>query len=518
MLIYFLFTICVFQNDMKCYMNKGQLHTILSEVKGLTFANPFGPARIEIEASLLAKLGEPPVPGAAEAPFNERFKRLLGWLQAAETDLLRRADQGPLPGEWREYAGYFAFFSLYHELVPELDLLIEHDANDTAHNRKLYRKIQEGVAQRHALIEGARERIWNQPEHLFACFYQLRRAFHTIHTEIIGESRPIQQLRMQVWESVFTQDMMNYQQWMFDSVGRFPTLVLGPSGSGKELVARAIGLSRFLPYNPKSGTFAANPRASFYPVNLSAISTTLLESELFGHRKGAFTGAHQDREGLFATAGDHGSVFLDEIGEVDEPTQVKLLRLLQSGEFQAVGDNGAKRYSGKIIAATHKDLAAEMHAGRFREDFYYRLCGDQVQTVALREILADSPGELSKSVHYICSKLIGAAGASALSERVLRQIERSLPAHYDWPGNFRELEQAVRNCIVRNEYRPATPKDTATESILEGYRYTHYSLSEWDQLYAKQAVANTGSYRAAAQRLGIDQRTVKKLTTERSLN
>ena len=130
--------------------------------------------------------------------------------------------------------------------------------------------------------------MWGNPGHLFSCFYQLRRAFLCLFQEIVGQSDPIRSLRMRVWESVFTQDMLSYQQWMHESVGRFPTLVLGPSGSGKEIVARAIGLSASIPYDPQSSQFASKPRDSFRPVNLSALSETLIESELFGHRKGAY--------------------------------------------------------------------------------------------------------------------------------------------------------------------------------------------------------------------------------------
>ena len=120
------------------------------------------------------------------------------------------------------------------------------------------------------------------------CFLLLsiEACFSLSFSEIIGQSGPIRSLRMRVWESVFTQDMLSYQQWMHESVGRFPTLVLGPSGSGKEIVARAIGLSRFIPYDPQSSQFASKPRDSFRPVNLSALSETLIGVELFGHRKG----------------------------------------------------------------------------------------------------------------------------------------------------------------------------------------------------------------------------------------
>jgi DNA-binding NtrC family response regulator len=492
-------------------MNKQQINYVLTEVRKLTFENPFGHERAAREKRMLEKLG--PHTGR-QHPLklaSSNIRQLLPWVNTTEEALLKRLKTQALEEQWKDHASCLAFFALYHEVANDLDRLILSPTENKQQNRQLYTKIQQGVAARHRLIEGMTDRIWNQPDHLFACFYQLRRAFHYIHNEIIGNSAPIRRLRMQVWESVFTKDMMSYQQWMYHAVGRFPTLILGPSGSGKEIVARAIGLSRFIPYNVKAGCFEASAQASFHPVNLSALSETLIESELFGHRKGAFTGATQDREGLFASAGNYGTVFLDEIGDVSHSTQVKLLRILQSGEYQAVGDNQARHYNGKILAATHKDLQAEMEAGRFREDFFYRLCGDQVQTVSLREILQDQAGELEISVHYICQKLFGNTAANELSPRILKRLQSCVPKNYPWPGNFRELEQAVRNIAVRNEYQAVTR--TSSIQINKDYESTGMTMAEWTQAYAAKAYANYGSYKKAAARLELDQRTLKKLVT-----
>ncbi|MDQ8195170.1 sigma 54-interacting transcriptional regulator [Coraliomargarita sp. SDUM461004] len=493
-------------------MNKQQIEYVLTEVRKLTFENPFGHERAERESRMLQKLGSHTGATHPLKRASSNFRQLLPWICKTEAALLKRLKSHALEEQWKDHASCLAFFALYHEVANDLDLLISAPDEDNRQNRQLYSKIQQGVAARHRLIEGMTDRIWNQPDHLFACFYQLRRAFHYIHSEIIGDSTPIRRLRMQVWESVFTKDMMSYQQWMYHAVGRFPTLILGPSGSGKEIVARAIGLSRFIPYDIKAGRFEATAQTSFHPVNLSALSETLIESELFGHRKGAFTGANQDRAGLFASAGNYGTIFLDEIGDVSHSTQVKLLRLLQSGEYQAVGDNQTQHYSGKILAATHKDLHAEMQAGRFREDFFYRLCGDQVQTVALREILQDRPEELDNSVHYICRKLFGAAGAEALSPRIVSSLQSQVPVDYDWPGNFRELEQAVRNIVVRNEYQAVRHplSQSPTQQISQAYQRSSMTMAEWMQAYAKQAYQQLGSYKQAAERLEVDQRTIKK--------
>lgn len=489
-------------------MNQSQINYVLTEIRELSFDNPFGPERAARERRMLEKLGSPTGEKHPIKIASASFRRLLPWIRMTEDALLAKLAAQPLPEQWKDHASCLAFFALYHEVANDLDRLIRSQTDDNQENRRLYEKIKRGVAARHRLIEGMTDRIWNAPDHLFACFYQLRRAYHHIHNQIIGDSTPIRRLRMQVWESVFTQDMMSYQQWMYDAVGRFPTLILGPTGSGKEIVACAIGRSRFIPYHPDTGNFAVSASESFHPVNLSALSETLIESELFGHRKGAFTGANQDREGLFATAGDYGTVFLDEIGDVSQSTQVKLLRLLQSGEYQAVGDNQARHFRGKIVAATHKDLFAEMEAGRFREDFFYRLYGDQVQTVSLREILEDNPEELERSVHYICTKLFGVEGAGELSPRILETLRRCVPGGYEWPGNFRELEQAVRNIVVRNEYQVFEKKPSARMEA--AYATTSMTMDEWTRAYAVKAYQNLGSYKKAAAHLEVDQRTIKK--------
>lgn len=190
-------------------MNEPQLSEILKTVQALTFANPFGPERAREERALLNKLGDHPGPRPTSPAYSESFRRLLPWLQAADRELLKRgASRRGLPARWREYTrkveggkveggkelsarwreytASFAFFALYHELAPGLDEIITEPVDNGAKNRALYRKVQDGIAARHALIENASQKIWHQPEHLFACYYQLRRAFHAIHPFTTG--------------------------------------------------------------------------------------------------------------------------------------------------------------------------------------------------------------------------------------------------------------------------------------------------------------------------------------------
>ena len=146
-----------------------------------------------------------------------------------------------------------------------------------------------------------------------------------------------------------------------------------------------------------------------------------------------------------------------------------------------------------------------------REDFFYRLCGDQVNTIALKDILSANPEEIENSIFYVCNKLFGQEGAKELSSRVVDKLQSVLPSNYSWPGNFRELEQAVRNIIVHDEFVPLRNNSGDRFDIGKTYRTTEVSLLEWSQVYARKAFENAGSYREAARRLGADQRTVKKL-------
>lgn len=347
--------------------------------------------------------------------------------------------------------------------------------------------------------------------HLFACAFQIRRAFHHIFRSLVGGSAPMARLRAAIWQSVFTHDLNRYRRVLYARMGDFATLVTGPSGTGKELVARAIAWSRYLPFDPRRGGFADDFSGAFYPLNLSALSPTLIESELFGHRRGAFTGALADREGWMEVCPASGSVFLDEIGDVDGSIQVKLLRVLQSRTFQRLGDTETRTFQGKVIAATNRDLAAEIRSGRFREDFYYRLCSDLIHTPSLREQLDDAPGELSSLVTHVTRRLLGDEEGERFAQEAAGWIEKNLGMDYTWPGNFRELEQCVRNLLVRGDYRP--PSVAAAGVVAEDWNSLlgegKLTAEELLRRYTRQVHAQAGTVEETARRLDLDRRTVK---------
>jgi DNA-binding NtrC family response regulator len=210
---------------------------------------------------------------------------------------------------------------------------------------------------------------------------------------------------------------------------RIPVLVRGETGTGKELIARALH------------SFGAQPDGPFVPVNCGAIPENLLESELFGHRKGSFTGADRDHPGSVESARD-GTLFLDEIGELPPSLQVKLLRFLQSGEVRPVGSDRAAQVPVRVVAATNRDLRSEVEAGMYRQDLYYRIAAYEIVLPPLRERRSDIP-LLTEHFRRRHVDLLGLTDQTVASKEVLEVFNR-----HEWPGNVRELDHVVQRALV----------------------------------------------------------------------
>jgi DNA-binding NtrC family response regulator len=294
-------------------------------------------------------------------------------------------------------------------------------------------------------------------------------------------------------------------------MGDVTTLVVGESGTGKELVARAIALSRYVPFDARTHTFADDWAGAFVAVNLSALVPTLIESELFGHRRGAFTGALEDRTGYLESCSAAGTVFLDEVGDLGGEIQVKLLRVLQSRTFQRAGETRERAFRGKVVAATNRDLATEIRAGRFRADLYYRLCADVIEMPTLREQLEDAPDDLRNLILVLAPRIAGPEEREALADQVHAWVTQNLGRGYAWPGNMRELEQCVRNVMIRGSYRPAGSLGRAAggDPFFDPLRAGTLTADELLRRYCTHVHALTGSYQETARRLGIDRRTVR---------
>jgi len=215
-------------------------------------------------------------------------------------------------------------------------------------------------------------------------------------------------------------------------------LIQGESGTGKELVALAVHKE------------SSRAHKNFVPVNCGALPEGLLESELFGHVKGAFTGAHRDRKGRFELA-DGGTIFLDEVGELSPTTQVKLLRVLQDGSFESVGSEHTVRVNVRVISATNKKLAKETVAGRFREDLYYRLCAMPILILPLRDRKEDIPLLVE---HFMAQFSENAWGKKiAFSDAAL-----SILISHSWPGNVRELINTMKFALAKCNGQKINPE------------------------------------------------------------
>jgi DNA-binding NtrC family response regulator len=345
----------------------------------------------------------------------------------------------------------------------------------------------------------------------FAIFYQLRRAFYFIVRGLVGVSPCMAELRRHLWNNIFTRDVGLYERHLWNCMEDFSTLLLGETGTGKGTAAAAIGRSGFIPFDEKRGCFAESFARNFISLNLAQFPETLIESELFGHRKGAFTGAVESHEGLLARCSPHGAIFLDEIGDVGIPIQIKLLHVLQERTFSPVGSHEQVRFRGRVIAATNKPLDTLRSEGLFREDFFYRLCSDMIEVPPLRQRLREDPDELSRLVSHILRLTVGDKGEE-LNDAVVATIRGEVGEDYRWPGNVRELEQAVRRVLLTGEYQPE-----ASDAKAAG-RPAWLIEAEAGKLdadavlagYCRQLHTELGSYEAVAGRTRLDRRTVRK--------
>ncbi len=495
------------------------------------YSNPFLPERLELERKVLgdrfrsgATVMQFPSDPQAHAVFRN-FSLLLDKAKILADKMRPRVLAGSclLDADQRLYRESILFV-LYGKHFSIIDRPFTFARADRA--RKLGETwIQfEKEYQWYLSLPGLVLPEYFSPAHCFAIFFQIDRAFSHIFEFIFGSSMPIANLRAAIWESIFTHDMGRYVRGVYRSIGDITTLITGKSGTGKELVAQAIGLSRYQAFDPETKKFNGVGDGQLFAVNLSALSSTLIESELFGHSKGSFTGAVNHRKGWLEVCGQNGTVFLDEIGELDILIQVKLLRILQTRTFSRVGETTQRRFLGKFVAATNRDLVEEIQFGRFREDLYYRLCADTIRTPTLQEQLSDSPADLIELTRFIARRLLHELPdeADSLASEAVQWIEQRLGSKYAWPGNVRELEQSIRNVMIRKtDYNSrfngqvresvVTPTGSTrnTEHFVRAVLAGEMTLDELTEHYASMVYAQVGRYDLAARKLGVDWRTIK---------
>lgn len=459
----------------------------LSKVSGAAFANPYSDTRWQLDAELTK------LPADAEDIVERLIHRV------SET-LDRCPLVSELHGEDAEHVRYAAYFEAFHLSADDFDDLIRRQA-----------KTDKALPfPKHAsLVRLLAKRGIPTGEHASALtlFYQLRRAYFFLSDYLVGESAPMRQFKERLWSQLFGHNTLRFYRHLEGRMQDFSVLLVGDTGTGKSAAAAALGRSGLIPWT--GAGFAESFAQLFVPLNLSELPGPLLESALFGHIKGAFTGAVSSRPGALSRSSAHGVVFLDEIGEVDVPAQIKLLRVLQERVFTPLGANAEERFEGRVIAATHQPIDELRRSSRLRNDFYYRLCSDVVSVPPLRDRLRADGGEMERLAQSILERTVG-DGASSLIDEVLSVIGRDIPAGYEWPGNVREVQQCIRRVLLTGRCAVDPIYEGESPDFWTGAQRLDLDLDTLTREYTNAVYQQEKSYEGAARLLGIDRRTVKK--------
>ncbi len=464
-------------------------------VAAAAFSNPFSDQRIEIDRRIV---------GASEGtgwddilhPLLNKLDEQLKLLADGEGIVIDRNGSKEV-----QAIAVSIIFQVFHRYMEDFDQLIQDQikAGDESLRAPFAYQCLEDLAGYGFKREDACRYV--------GIFYQVRRAYFFISRDLIGDSLCMRQFRACLWDNIFTHDISWYERCLWNRMEEFSTLMLGETGAGKGAAAAAIGRSGYIPFNPNAQKFAESFTRAFVSINLSQYPESLIESELFGHRKGAFTGAIEKHDGIFARCSSHGAIFLDEIGDVSVPVQIKLLQVLQERTFTPVGSHDKLRFKGRVIAATNKSVDSLRREGKFRDDFYYRLCSDIITVPPLRQRIRETPRELEMLAAYLLKRICG----PELQIPVVAKLKELVGRNYAWPGNVRELEQAIRRIMITGSY----DGDAGTEPVEEvalshAVEAGNLTAKELVEKYCRDLYDTYGNYGEVARRTGLDWRTVKK--------
>ncbi|WP_205749173.1 sigma-54 dependent transcriptional regulator [Desulfopila sp. IMCC35008] len=462
-------------------------------IREAIFSNPFGERRIALD-----RMAAGMTKGASVEELLARLVEKVGGMVAG----VESRPSQPLSSEEVELLNYGKLFHTFHLFCDDYD----------AHIQEQVKKGDECIP-----ITFGRDILSRLDEQGFgaedskrylALFFQMRRAFYFIRM-IAGESKCVMDLRRALWNNVFTGDILLYDRYLQGRMEDFSTMILGETGTGKGMAAGAIGRSGFIPYNARKNRFTESFAKAFISINLSQYPDQLIESELFGHKKGAFTGAVEAHLGVFSRCSPCGAIFLDEIGDVEVPIQIKLLQVLQARFFSPVGSHRREKFQGRVIAATNKDLNKLREEGAFRDDFYYRLCSDLIEIPPLRTRIGQNPEELRVLLGVVLQRIVG-GHAGELVDPIHEQIVLQQPENYGWPGNIRELEQCVRRMLLSKKYDwKQTGVDNSNE-LVRAVNEGRYTASQLLSRYCRLLYEQNGTYEGVARIMDLDRRTVKK--------
>jgi hypothetical protein len=484
---------------MACFRLSTEERALCALVREACIANHFSQERLQLDKKISGVAGNIP----RDRTFSQALANVAELVTRMEKE--NRADLNLYGGHDQELVLFTFLFEIFHAFMDDFD---RHILDQAASGDKV---LPIGFADKAFALFKKRGFSRDDGVRFFEIFFQLRRAYFFIEQRLVGDSPCMQKLRTGLWNNIFTHDPLFYKQHLIDRMEDFSTLILGDTGTGKGAAASAIGRSGFIPFDVKTGGFSESFTKAFVSINLSQFPESIIEAELFGHRKGAFTGAVEAHEGVFDTCSPHGSIFLDEIGDISIQVQIKLLQVIQERHFSPVGSHEKRRFSGRIIAATNKDITALRKKGLFRDDFYYRLCSDIIRMPTLSERIRENPGELDNLISH-CTLSITGSSNEELVEAIKKIIDADLGNDYSWPGNVRELEQCIRRIVIRREYRGdqmPSPVDAAG-ALIDKMRNESLTADNLLSGYCKLLYDKYGSLEAVSRIVKLDWRTVKR--------
>ncbi len=466
--------------------------------------NPFSPDAVKLEQKLCGKSHNKS--GVELSKFY--ISQIDNFFEPFDKNLGRPARVSDFSHSVEQNIYYTICYRVFHEYVERIDELVACQLKQPEGSCTV------GFADELIKKLAVRGIELDNAARVLSYFYQLRRAWLFISGRLKGNGPSMMRMREDIWNNIFTHNVEIYEKKLWYRMEDFSTLLLGGTGSGKGAAAQAIGFSSYIPYDAKKRQFDISFMKNFVPVNLSQFPETLLESELFGHARGAFTGATESYDGLFARCGQYGTIFLDEIAEIKLHTQVKLLKVLEERLYCPLGSHKLAKFQGRVIAATHQPIDDLCEMGRFRDDLYYRLCSDVIYVPSLRQRLDEEPGELELMVGHLLDGMVG-AGADDLKEVITRRLTKELPGDYSWPGNVRELAQLIRRIIIKSNCKLETRRRSGDgESPAVGLNMADYSgecsVAELTEQYCRNLYHKYENYQVVAKITGLNWRTIKK--------
>jgi hypothetical protein len=475
----------------------GNQRAFFRRIKRAIVSNPFSREREVVDRELAGIPEDRPTDDEVLEELLSRLSSLLSDIQKK-----RSSAKKPLSTEDEQLFKYGVLFDLFHSYRPEFGSLInEQIAKGDESCRVPFAKdiLHELTAAGFSEQDSLR---------ILSLFFQMRRAFYFIGS-IRGESDCVQELRKSLWNNIFTENLELYESYLWNRMEDFSTMLLGETGTGKGLAAAAIGRSGFIPFDPKTQSFKESFVKTFISTNLSQFPEQLIESELFGHKKGAFTGAIEAHQGIFARCSPYGATFIDEIGEVTIPVQIKLLQVLQEREFTPVGSHHKEKFKGRVIGATNQPMTELRKEKRFREDFYYRICSDVIEVPPLCQRLRENPREITVLLSFIVERIVGRQSPE-LVDKIDQIISTQQPEGYSWPGNIRELEQCVRQILLKGVYNWQQGGKTNYDALGDRIEGGTLSANQLLATYCRTLYSRLGTYEAVAKLTQLDRRTVKK--------